>query len=82
MKDNERKIIERKKQMKKSADRSGDGDDDLMYDPILDDLKTNKMKAGRQGDTSSGLDAGLEAFEGMSFAPSAPATNAQNNEKG
>jgi len=74
MKDNERGIIERKKRMRKAQN-------DELYDPIQDDLNTTKMKAGRQGDTESGLDAGLDALEGMSFAPVAVSGPSDGNEQ-
>mmetsp|Transcript_30649 Transcript_30649/g.52337 ORF Transcript_30649/g.52337 Transcript_30649/m.52337 type:complete len:554 (+) Transcript_30649:233-1894(+) len=73
MKDNERRIIERKKRLrnqKRSEEENGDGGDGGgLYDPMLEDLQATKMKAGRQGDKASGLDAGLAALEELSFAP-------------
>ena len=48
-------------------DNAGGVNDNMMYDPILDDLKSAKLKESRQGDDASGLDAGLEALEGISF---------------
>ena len=77
MKDNERRIIERKKRMRKEQLQNNNNvDDEMLHDPILDDLKSSKMKVGRQGDTSSGLDAGLEALEGISFGMSTTTTAA------
>ena len=70
MKDNERRIIERKKRIRNQQQKQQHDNVDEMYDPILDDLRSGKMKEGRQGDMSSGLDAGLEALEGMSFGTS------------
>ena len=64
MKANERRIIERKKRMRNQQQTDGD---DAMYDPILDDLKSSKIKASRQGDASSGLDAGLLALEDIAI---------------
>ena len=72
MKANERRIIERKKrerkaQYEKGADASA-GED--LYDPMLNDLRAMKQKAASSGgDAQSGLDAGLEALEGLSLAP-------------
>jgi len=80
MKDNERKIIERKKRMRRTAQN----DDDGMYDPMLEDMKSMKMKSGRQGDTESGLDAGLDMLDGISFAAAAvsgPHDGAENEEE-
>mmetsp|Transcript_31537 Transcript_31537/g.76286 ORF Transcript_31537/g.76286 Transcript_31537/m.76286 type:complete len:562 (-) Transcript_31537:227-1912(-) len=67
MKDNERRIIERKKKAKRRM-VDGDGDDDLMYDPIREDEDLRRTREGRQGDAASGLDAGLDALEGISFS--------------
>jgi len=64
MKANERRIIERKKRMRNQQNNDGD---DAIYDPILDDLKSSKMKASRQGDASSGLDAGLLSLGGIAI---------------
>ena len=64
MKANERRIIERKKRMRNQQQNDGD---DAMYDPVLDDLKSSKMKASRQGDASSGLDAGLLSLEDIAI---------------
>mmetsp|Transcript_34548 Transcript_34548/g.74932 ORF Transcript_34548/g.74932 Transcript_34548/m.74932 type:complete len:528 (-) Transcript_34548:80-1663(-) len=61
MKDNERRIIERKKRTRKVQDG--------MYDPIRDDIDASKIRATRQGDGQSGLDGGLAALEGLSLAP-------------
>ena len=61
MKANERRIIERKKRQRKG----GDG----LYDPLQEDIKSTQQKATRQGDKESGLDSGLAALEGLSFAP-------------
>lgn len=87
MKDNERRIIERKKlrrkrelMMQSNGDYHDNAVDDMMYDPIMDDLKSAKIKGSRQGDAASGLDAGLEALEGISFGvkSSTAATNERN----
>lgn len=72
MKANERRIIERKKRERKSQYEEGNdasaGED--LYDPLLDDLRAIKKKAaGGYGDAQSGLDAGLDALEGLSLAP-------------
>ena len=61
MKANERRIVERKKRQRKG----GDG----LYDPLQEDIKATQQKATRQGDNESGLDSGLAALEGLSFAP-------------
>lgn len=72
MKTNERRIIERKKRERKAQYEKGNdassGED--LYDPMLDDLRAIKQKAAASGgDAQSGLDAGLEALEGLSLAP-------------
>jgi hypothetical protein len=61
MKANERRIMERRKRERKNKV------DDVMYDPIEDDLRGAKLKAGRQGDALSGIDTGLAALEGLAF---------------
>ena len=83
MKDNERRIIERKKRVRKQQQEQHNNVDE-MYDPILDDLRSGKIKESRQGDMSSGLDAGLEALEGMSFGTSGinTTTGANKDESG
>lgn len=61
---NARRIIERKKR------EAHHGEDDMeVYDPIKDDMRTGKLKATRVGDEESGLDKGLAALDGLSFAP-------------
>ena len=69
MKDNERRIIERKKRMRKDHHhQAGMNNDGLqVYDPITEDIKASKLKANRQGDKESGLDVALAALEGLSF---------------
>ena len=62
---------------------AGGVNDNMMYDPILDDLKSAKLKGSRQGDDASGLDAGLEALEGISFGSSSKtSTNGIYQENG
>eukprot|EP00956_Cyclotella_meneghiniana_P024493 scaffold49246_cov37-Cyclotella_meneghiniana.AAC.1 len=102
MKDNERRIIERRKLLMRKQrelmmqsqsseshvgsnhhDNAGGVNDNMMYDPILDDLKSAKLKGSRQGDDASGLDAGLEALEGISFGSSSKtSTNGIYQENG
>ena len=77
MKANERRIIERKKRMRNQQQTDGD---DAMYDPVLDDLKSSKMKASRQGDSSSGLDAGLLALEDIAIHDHTNTTTTINEE--
>lgn len=72
MKDNERRIIERKKRIRKAALNGDANTGGGMYDPMLEDLRAAKARAGRQGDKDSGLDAGLEALEGLSLAATTP----------
>lgn len=55
----ERKMIQRKKQERKTGSM---GNDDI-YDPVLDDLKAVKNKTKRQGDELSGLDAALDELD-------------------
>ena len=59
-------------------DNTGGVNDNMMYDPILDDLKSAKLKESRQGDDASGLDAGLEALEGISFGSSSKTSTTTN----
>ena len=66
MKANERRIIERKKIQRKAAQEGGG---DGLYDPLQEDIRATQRKATRQGDEESGLDSGLAALEGLSFAP-------------
>jgi len=73
MKDNERRIIERKKRNKKAAQ------EDALYDPIQEDINMSAIKATRQGDQSSGLDVGLAALENLSFAPAAVTSSRATN---
>ena len=75
MKDNERQIIERK-----TCTRMAQQEDNGMYDPMLEDMRASKASVGRQGDAASGLDAGLEVLEGMSFAPAAATVDKENGE--
>ena len=62
LKDNERRIIERKKRARRG--KSGASE---LYDPIEEDLVHGRMKESRQGDASSGLEAGLEALGDISL---------------
>jgi hypothetical protein len=52
------RMIQRKKQ-----DRANASAIDISYDPMLDDLKSMKHKATRQGDNLSGIDAALEGID-------------------
>lgn len=63
MKGNERRIIERKRRNRKT-----EMDNTTLYDPMLDDLKTTKLKLKREGDEQSGLDQAVAALEGLSFS--------------
>lgn len=72
MKDNEKRIIERKKRNKRMQDE--------MYDPIRDDIDASKIRATRQGDGQSGLDGGLAALEGLSLTPVSTAETADNKD--
>uniref|UniRef100_A0A7S4ENT2 NFACT RNA-binding domain-containing protein n=1 Tax=Pseudo-nitzschia australis TaxID=44445 RepID=A0A7S4ENT2_9STRA len=67
MKRNERGIIEWKRALRKSGGGNHHSSSNSMqlYDPMLDDLKSAKAKANRQGDDASGLDSGLAALEGL-----------------
>ena len=55
----QRNMIDRKKRER----RSGGDDNDIVYDPMLDDMKRQKNKATRQGDELSGIDAALEELD-------------------
>ncbi|KAG7349708.1 protein of unknown function DUF814 containing protein [Nitzschia inconspicua] len=65
-KKNERALIERRKQHKKSLARKGDGDDGL-FDPIELDRKLTLYKQTRQGDEQSGIDKGVAALESLAL---------------
>jgi len=69
MKANERRIVERKKRLRKALYDDNETSSVVVLDPLLDDLRTAKKRAGRQGDLESGLDAGLQALEGLPPAP-------------
>jgi hypothetical protein len=79
MKANERRIVARKKLEKEQRrDEAADAKESSMdrqhedklglYDPIRDDIRAGKIKASRMGDDDSGVDRGLAALEGLSFA--------------
>lgn len=59
LKFNERLWTERNKRLRKQQHSSD------IFDPVLEDLKSNKLKAGRQGDASSGIDQGVAALESL-----------------
>lgn len=67
MKANERRIIERKKRERMESQAATNVLGEL-YDPIKVDLQTERIKASRQGDDSSGLDKGIAQLEGLSFS--------------
>jgi hypothetical protein len=56
MKANERLLIERKKR-ERNLEKTTE-----IYDPLLADLKSTKLKMNRQGDEQSGIDTGLLAL--------------------
>ena len=60
MKANERLLIERKK--RERSEQSTE-----IYDPVLADIKSTKLKMNRQGDDQSGLDTGLLALEELNI---------------
>lgn len=63
--ENQRRMIKRRKEERKQRQSVGGHlarDDNELYDPVLDDLKTRKLRAKRQGDESSGIDAALESL--------------------
>lgn len=63
MKENERRIIERKKKLRKAQLAS----ETTMYDPVQADLTAAKHRMNRQGDEHSGIDTGLAALEGLAL---------------
>ena len=79
MKENERRIIERKRMDKeerrkdsleaKAIDMERQQMDKFgLYDPIREDLRTSRIRANRLGDEDSGIDKGLAALESLSFS--------------
>eukprot|EP00934_Nitzschia_sp_Nitz4_P007647 Nitzschia sp. Nitz4//scaffold1_size375055//179875//181515//NITZ4_000272-RA/size375055-processed-gene-0.360-mRNA-1//1//CDS//3329541033//7637//frame0 len=61
MKENERRIIERKKKERKQGTTA-------LYDPIEAAVQAEKKRMNQQGDDKSGLDTGLAALEELGLA--------------
>jgi hypothetical protein len=59
MKENERRIIARKKQEREKAR------EDRLYDPIKDDVNMTRKKAVRMGNDESGIENGLAALNSL-----------------
>jgi hypothetical protein len=77
MKANERRIIQRKRREREATATGGQGLDS--YDPILEALQMEKIKAKREGDEQSGLDQGLAALEGTATATHSHSHRADHN---
>jgi hypothetical protein len=89
MKANEKRIVARKKLEKEQRrNEAGDAKESSMdqqhmdklglYDPIRDDIRAGKKKASQMGDDDSGMDRGLAALDGLSFAPTNTSCSNQN----
>jgi len=67
MKDNERALVERRKQQRQKQYSAEDNGGVEIYDPVHEDRRAIRIRGSQQGDQNSGLDQGIVALESLNL---------------